>query len=190
MDDHEAGSGAEQRLDEELAEEMRRLQPLLQRQRQATAVQPEPGFRQALRAQLTAAPKQGATAGWRTFIAMLVPAPLQFSLRGQGSHVLTYAAGEVTISLTARPAYDPGGGLISLYGEVDDSGGAAGADAAMVEVLRGEAVVASTTLDEQGNFVLRDLPPRVYALRLRFPDRREVVIPPAGYAAEGESGFP
>jgi hypothetical protein len=103
--------------------------------------------------------------------------------------VATYAAGEVTVSLAARPADRPGGDLISLYGEVDYPDAATAAEAVTVEVLRGEVVVATAVLDELGNFVLQDLPPRVYALRLRFPDRREVVIPPAGYDAGDEADF-
>jgi hypothetical protein len=190
MDDHEVGSSAEQQLDEELAEELRRLQPLLQRQLRAAAVRPDPGFKQALRAQLATAPRatpaKGALATWRTLIAMLVPAASQLSLRGDGPQVMTYTAGEVTISLTARPADDPGARLISLYGEADYPDATISAESVTVDLLRGEAVLATAVLDELGNFVLRGLLPGVYALRLRFPDRREVVIPPTGYAAEGE----
>ena len=152
MDDDEIGSSAEHRLDEELAEELRRLHPLLQRQRGAAAVRPEPGFKRALRAQLTAtprtAPAQGAAAAWHTLIAMLVPATPQLSLRGHGPQVMTYTAGGVTISLTARPADGPGVGLISLYGEVDYLDADGGPAGATVEVLRGEAVVATAALDE------------------------------------------
>lgn len=192
MDDEQIRPSVEHELDDALAEELRRLRPLLQRQRRAAAERLDAGFKRALRAQLTAAPRtapaQGMAAAWRTLIAMLLPAGPQLSLRGHTPQLVTYTAGDVTISLTARPADVPAGGLISLYGEVDhpsvDQEESAGVT---VEVLRGEAIVAATVLDELGNFVLPDLPHRVYALRLRFPDRQEVIIPPASYDAEGEA---
>jgi hypothetical protein len=190
MDDHEVGSSPEQQLDEELARELRRLEPLLQRQFRAAAVRPDPSFKAALRAQLTSAPRaapaKGAIATWRTLIAMLVPTAPQLSLRGDGPQVMTYAAGEVTISLTARPADDPDGRLISLYGEADYPDASTSAESVTVDLLRGDAILATAVLDELGNFVLQNLLPGVYALRLRFPDRQEVVIPPTRYSAERE----
>jgi hypothetical protein len=124
---------------------------------------------------------------WRTLIAMLVPASPQLSLRGAGPRLVTYNADDVTISLMARPAEGAGGELISVYGEVDGPSAAEDLARTTVEVLHGEAVMAMATLDELGNFILPDLPPRVYALRLRFPDGREVIIPPTDYDAEGEA---
>jgi hypothetical protein len=181
----------EMRQRDELEEELRRLRPVLQRQRRAAAVRLDAGFQRALRAQLVAAPEtapaqRDIAAAWRTLIAMLVPAAPQVSLRGVGPQVATYTADDVTISLTARPADGAAGERITLYGEVDGPTAGEGMAGATVEALRGEAVVATTALDEWGNFVLPDLPPRVYALRLRFPDGREVIIPPARYAAGGE----
>ena len=190
MDDEEIRSSAEQERDEELAKELRRLHPLMQRQRRAATMRPDAGFKRALLAQLTApsqpAPAQSAGI-WRTLVALLVPATPRLSLRGHGRQLASYIADDVTISLTVQPADAPTGGLISLYGEVDHPGGDQDESAgATVEALRGEAVVAATTVDDLGTFILPPLPPRVYALRLRFSNRREVIIPPAGYEAEGE----
>lgn len=187
MADDDIRSSAEQGLGNDLAEELRRLHPLLTRQRAASAVRPEASFKRALRAQLTATPetttRQGAAAGWRTLIAMLLPPAPQLSPRGQGSNVMTYTAEDLTISLAARPAGVAGGDLISLYGEVDFPN--PDEESAAVEVLHGEAVVATAAMDDLGNFVVPGLVPRVYALRLRFSDRREVIIPPTSYDAEG-----
>jgi hypothetical protein len=193
MDDAMIRPSMEGERDEELAAELRRLHPLLQRQRRAAAARPDAGFKRALLAQLTSSPRAGpvegaAASAWHTLIAMLLPSRPQISLRGDSPQLLTYTADDVTISLTARPADGSAGGLISLYGEVDhpavDQEEPVGTT---VEALRGEAIVAATALDDLGNFVLRDLSPRVYALRLRFPDRREVIVPPTSYDAEGET---
>jgi hypothetical protein len=194
MTDKEMRSGLEGQRDD-LAEELRRLGPLLQRQRRASGVRLDAGFQRALRAQLTAAPQRDDVPGpaWRTLLALLVPSRLQPALRGEAAPLVTYTAEDVTVSLATRPADGAAGGLISVYGEVDypgsDSGERGEGTGATVEVLRGEAVVAAAALDEWGNFVLPDLPPRVYAMRLRFPDRREVIVPPARYAAEGEASL-
>jgi hypothetical protein len=178
---------------DELSEEIRRLRPLLRRQREAAGERLDDGFKRALRAQLTAAPRtsaaQSVATAWRTVIALLVPASPQLSLRGSGRRLVTYTADDMTISLTARPAEGARGDLISLYGEVDGPGVDVGSAGATVEALHGEEVVATATLDELGNFILPDLPPRVYALRLRLPDGRELIIPPTGYDAEGEASF-
>src|SRR5579871_2316225 len=127
MDDEQVHPSTEHEFDAALAAELRRLRPLLGRQRRAAAERPDDGFRRALRAQLTAAPRtapaqggQGMAAAWRTLIAMFVPASPQLSLRGRGPQVATYTADDLTISLAARPADGPAGAeLISLYGEVD-----------------------------------------------------------------------
>jgi hypothetical protein len=186
MTDKEMGSGVEGQRDD-LEEELQRLGRLLQRQRRASSVRLDAGFQRALRAQLTAPPHRDDAPGpaWRTLLALLVPSRLQPALRGAAAPVVTYTAGDVTVSLATRPADGAPGGLISVYGEVDYPGSGGEGTGATVEVLRGETVVAAAALDEWGNFVLPDLPPRVYALRLRFPDRREVIVPPARYSIEG-----
>jgi hypothetical protein len=194
MDDQLIRPGVEQMGDEELSDELRRLHPLLGRQRRAATVRPDESFKRTLLTQLTAPPRANSAPGasvWRTLIASLLPAPPQLSVRGHGPQIVTYVAGDVTVSLAARPADDdPAGDLINLYGEVDyPSADRDEPGSTTVEALRDQAVVAETTLDELGNFVLPNLQQRVYALRLRFPNRNEVIVPPVGYFADGETSL-
>jgi hypothetical protein len=186
MADEERGQAEADASDAALAHELEHLRQLLLRQQQARAVPRDAPFKRALRAQLTgmvpASPGRTVPPEWLTRVAQLLAPRLQLSLRGEAGQARRYGSDDLTITLAVTPASEPGSGGVTLDGEVEGPG-YDGAQLARtsVELLRGAQVLATGRLDDVGNFILKKVPEGVYALRLRFPDQREVLIPPTRY---------